>query len=95
MLPTISIDLATICPFAFDVDRGRLPFFGYAFAYYFNEVVAFFQKQGKSLDRVLTELVLEKIITIGQKKCVLSYAFCKLGSFAPPKADLTEDDYAD
>lgn len=61
MLQTLNIDLGKVCAPAFDFGRGRYSFLGHAFAYYFNEVVKSAQKQRKSLDRVLTELVLAGI----------------------------------
>lgn len=61
MLPTIRIDLARLCAPAFDFAHGGHTFLGYAFAYYFDQAVRFAQEQHKSLDRVLTELVLDGI----------------------------------
>ncbi len=59
MLPTIRIDLAQVCAPAYDFGQGRHTFLGYAFAYYLDQAVQFAQEQQKSLDRVLTELVLD------------------------------------
>lgn len=52
MLPTIDLDLAQTCT------PGLSGLLGWAFAYYFDKVVAFAQGTKKSLDRVLTEHVL-------------------------------------
>lgn len=58
MLPSIRIDLAQVCAPGYDFAHSRHTFLGYAFAYYFDQVMQFAQEHNKSLDRVLTELVL-------------------------------------
>jgi hypothetical protein len=55
---TVNLDLLTLCAPAYDFNRSRHSFVGYVFAYYFDKVVGFAQEQKKSLDRVLTELIL-------------------------------------
>jgi hypothetical protein len=58
MLPVLHFNLKKICSAAYDFNRGRQTFLGHSFAYQLSEVLELAQQQKKSLDRVLTEMVL-------------------------------------
>lgn len=75
MLPTINLDPATVCAAAYNFSEGRRAFIGHSFAYYLDKLLGVARQQRKSLDRILTETVLDGMAAHPRKTQALFW-FC-------------------